>query len=752
MNRLADATSLYLRQHADQPVDWYPWGDEAFARAREHKRPLIVSIGYSACHWCHVMAHESFDDPKIAALMNEHFVSVKVDREERPEIDARLQSVPAMLGQGGGWPLTVFLTPEGAPFFGGTYFPPEPRHGRPSFAQLLASIAETWTERPEEISAHAEAFARGFVELDEAFESASASADRGADARTRAAEGLRRVLSRHDEVHGGLTGAPKFPSAPLWRWVASLAADPELDAEARARADLALARTLEGMARGGLYDQLGGGFARYSTDREWRVPHFEKMLYDNAWLMRAYAERGARARVEGDAAQARACASVVRETANYLLEEMRAPDGRFFSASDADSPNADGVSEEGAHFVWTRAEFLDALAAIEGGSPRAEQIARYFGVSEAGNFEEGKNVLHRPVSLEAFATHEGIDAASFAAALAEARGRLLAHRSRRPAPARNEQHLLAWNAWTIEALLAASDFAVLEAAAGDASAEPDAHAWLAAATLALETTWARHVEFAAGGEDLRIWRVGVGELAHTPGLLEDFASLGLACLALHERSAEPRWRERAAAMATAIRDRFAREGGGFWMQAAAEGDDADGGPRTEAREDGPTPSGAALAVELLARFEGSELAPAGVAAHLAATADRFAHATREPFRFGGMLLALRWLEPAAAHVRLLVPAGSSSPLDGSASTDRDAWSPASLRAWLRELRAGATRRVSWEFESAPADGVGDGSAPSASLAVLVCRDQRCSLPLRSFEALRAELPASPAGGRPPAAG
>lgn len=316
MNRLADATSLYLRQHADQPVDWYPWGDEAFARAREHKRPLIVSIGYSACHWCHVMAHESFDDPKIAALMNEHFVSVKVDREERPEIDARLQSVPAMLGQGGGWPLTVFLTPEGAPFFGGTYFPPEPRHGRPSFAQLLASIAETWTERPEEISAHAEAFARGFVELDEAFESASAGADRGADARTRAAEGLRRVLSRHDEVHGGLTGAPKFPSAPLWRWVASLAADPELDAEARARADLALARTLEGMARGGLYDQLGGGFARYSTDREWRVPHFEKMLYDNGPLLALAADAF---RATGDPLFARAA----RETGEWVMREMQ---------------------------------------------------------------------------------------------------------------------------------------------------------------------------------------------------------------------------------------------------------------------------------------------------------------------------------------------------------------------------------------------------------------------------------------------
>src|SRR6478735_6354937 len=434
-NRLARSTSPYLRQHAENPVDWYEWGPDAFAEARRRDVPLLVSVGYAACHWCHVMAHESFEDPATAALMNSRFVNVKVDREERPDLDAAYMAATlAMTGQGG-WPMTVFATPEGDPFFCGTYFPPVPVAGRPSFGQVLDALSRAWRERRDEVRggaaellAHLGGAGAGDVPP------AGADGDPGADGGPGAALDLDAVaqvsdlavealVASYDAEHGGFGGAPKFPPSTALEWL--------LRRHARTGDERALAMatgTLEAMARGGMADQVGGGFARYAVDATWTVPHFEKMLYDNALLARAYLHGYQRT---GDEALARVCCEIL----DWALREMRGPEGGFYSALDADS---EGV--EGKYYVWTLAELRDVL-----GDELAEPAVAWFGASERGNFE-GANVLegHGPVP----------DARD------EIRARLYEARERRVRPGLDDKRLASWNALMVAALADAG--AVLE--------------------------------------------------------------------------------------------------------------------------------------------------------------------------------------------------------------------------------------------------------------------------------------------------
>ena len=431
MNRLDGEASPYLRQHRHNPVDWYPWGPEAFAAAAERDRPVLLSVGYSSCHWCHVMAHESFEDPEVAAVMNELFVNVKVDREERPDVDAvYMDSVQALTGRGG-WPMTVFLTPDGKPFYGGTYYPDRPRGGMASFRQVMAAVDDAWRNRRGDVDAQA-------GQLTELIErtgrtAPAAEGPPGAEALDRAAA---QIKAAFDPVWGGFGGAPKFPAAMTLASALRLhrrTGDPELLG--------AVTTSLDAMASGGIYDHLGGGFARYSVDQRWLVPHFEKMLYDNALLARAYLHAWL---VTGNPAYRQ----VLDETVGYVLRDLRHPDGGFYSAEDADS---EGV--EGKFYVWS----LDELAAVAGEG--AAEAVEWWGVTEAGNFE-GANILHRPVRGD-LARSPAVEAA---------RRRLFEHRERRVRPGLDDKVLTEWNGLMLAALC--------EAAAATGNPE-----WADAATL-----------------------------------------------------------------------------------------------------------------------------------------------------------------------------------------------------------------------------------------------------------------------------
>ncbi|MFZ5658836.1 MAG: thioredoxin domain-containing protein [Pseudomonadota bacterium] len=426
-NRLANETSPYLKQHADNPVDWYPWGEEALARARRENKPILLSVGYSACHWCHVMAHESFEDPDIAALMNRHFVNIKVDREERPDLDQIYQAAHAMLTQrSGGWPLTMFLTPDQVPFFGGTYFPKTARYNLPGFAGLLERVAQFYREHPDEI-------AKQNASLLDALRHGEGGAAGALNAAP--LEFARRQLGdSFDPVHGGFGGAPKFPHPSDLSFLLRYAAEHD-DAEARRMACLSLRK----MADGGLYDQLGGGFYRYSVDAEWLIPHFEKMLYDNGLLLSVYSDAY------------RACADarferVITETVDWALREMRAPAGGFYAALDADAEGG-----EGAFYVWQ-----PHMAQARLSDDEYRVLARHYGLDQAPNFEHSHWHLHVAQPLEAVAAALGLDPARAAGLLDSARAKLFAARAERPAPGIDNKILTSWNALMIQGLARAS--------------------------------------------------------------------------------------------------------------------------------------------------------------------------------------------------------------------------------------------------------------------------------------------------------
>ncbi|MEU1333206.1 thioredoxin domain-containing protein [Streptomyces sp. NPDC005865] len=494
-NRLAHETSPYLLQHADNPVDWWPWSAEAFDAARERGVPVLLSVGYSSCHWCHVMAHESFEDAATAALMNEKFVNIKVDREERPDVDAvYMEAVQAATGQGG-WPMTVFLTADAEPFYFGTYFPPEPRHGMPSFAQVLDGVHRAWTDRRGEVAEVAGKIVR---DLGERQLTHNTDERPGEDELAQALLGLTRD---YDAAHGGFGGAPKFPP--------SMAVEFLLRHYARTGAEGALqmaADTCERMARGGIYDQLGGGFARYSVDREWTVPHFEKMLYDNALLCRAYAHLW---RATGSDLARR----VALETADFMVRELRTNEGGFASALDADSEDpATGEHVEGAYYVWTPQQLREVL-----GEDDAELAMDCFGVTEEGTFEKGASVLRLPGSEAPTAD---------AARLSAIRERLLAARAERPAPGRDDKVVAAWNGLAVAAL----------AEVGAYFDRPDL---IAAAVGAGDLLVRLHMD-----ERARLARTSKdGRAGANAGVLEDYADVAEGFLALASVTGEGVWLE-----------------------------------------------------------------------------------------------------------------------------------------------------------------------------------------------------------------
>jgi uncharacterized protein YyaL (SSP411 family) len=504
-NRLAQETSPYLLQHQDNPVDWYPWGPEALERAREEDKPLLLSVGYSACHWCHVMERESFEDAETAAYMNEHFVNVKVDREERPDVDAiYMEAVQAISGHGG-WPMTVFLDPDGVPFYGGTYFPPDDSRGMPSFRMVMEAVVHAFETQREEIRERAPGTRARLGAIGEV----DPRPDLPAPAELE--EAVRRLLGAADRRNGGFGGAPKFPPASSLELLLSRNEVQHVEL------------TLDRMLAGGIYDQIGGGFSRYAVDAIWLVPHFEKMLYDNALLARVYLHAWQEL---GHQRYRRVC----EETLDWMLREMRGPEGGFYSALDADSEG-----EEGKFYVWTPDQIRETLAAdpncIKFSSQQVENLMQFWGVSEEGNFE-GANILHLAGGAEA-PEPEG---------LTEARRALFEARSQRVWPGLDDKRLTSWNALAIAALADAG--AVL-------GREDYLDAARACATFLLEQL--RDTD----GNLLRTYKDG---RAHLNAYLEDHAFLLEALLALYEASFEERWFREAQALAEAMIARFGDPG------------------------------------------------------------------------------------------------------------------------------------------------------------------------------------------------
>ncbi|HEY6812778.1 MAG TPA: thioredoxin domain-containing protein [Propionibacteriaceae bacterium] len=575
-NRLASATSPYLLQHADNPVHWWPWSDEAFATAAKRQVPVLLSVGYAACHWCHVMAHESFEDPQTASMINEHFVAIKVDREERPDVDAvYMQATQALTGQGG-WPMSVFLTPERKPFYAGTYFPPTPRHGLPSFTQVLQAISDAWGDRRAELLDSASEIVRQL----------SKQATFGGAGELTAADcekALVALQGEFDRTYGGFGRAPKFPPSMVVEALLRDGSEPSMTMAEK---------TLEAMARGGIYDQLGGGFARYSVDAGWIVPHFEKMLYDNALLLGVYTHWWRRTRNP-------LAERIVADTVAWLLREMRTEQGAFAASLDADSEDDQGELREGAYYVWNR----DQLRAVLG-EEDAAWAAEVFSVTPSGTFEHGAS------TLQLLSDHDQLR-------LTEVRERLRIARDQRSRPGQDDKVVAAWNALLVDALVQAAMIF-------------DRPEWLQIATDAAAHLWQLHWR---DGRLRRTSRHGVAGEAF--GILEDYAAFALAASRLAAANAEPLWLNRAQQLLGVIMEQFDDPAGGFFDTAA---DAEQLYARPQDPTDNATPSGLSAAVHalrLMAELSGED--------RYASRADRAAanaaELVRRAPRFAGWLLA-----------------------------------------------------------------------------------------------------------------
>lgn len=671
-NRLAHATSPYLLQHADNPVDWWEWGPEAFAEARRRNVPVLLSVGYAACHWCHVMAHESFEDPDTAAQMNEQYVNVKVDREERPDVDALyMQATTAMTGNGG-WPMTVVVDHDGAPFFAGTYFPDRPRHGQPAFRQVLTALSQAWVDRGEDVRATA---GRVAEHLAREIELPSYPIDG-----ERITAAVTTLAGEFDAGAGGFGGAPKFPPTMVLEFLRRVAAaSPEtvpevVPEEQRRQAAHMLARTTAAMAGSGMYDQLGGGFARYAVDRAWVVPHFEKMLYDNAQLVGLYARLGTEA---GD--------RVALQSADFLLRELRTPEGGFASALDADSPVAPGgPSEEGAFYAWTPAQLVDAL-----GEERGRWAAETFGVTEDGTFEHGTSTLQL--------RHHPTDPGELRR-LAEVRARLLDVREQRPRPARDDKVVSAWNGLAISGLVEV----------GRRTARPE-YVVAARDTAAL----LEQVHLRADGRLLRVSRDGVAG-AHA-GVLEDYGCVAAGFLDLAAATADPHWLDLATQLLDTALEGFAAPDGGFY-DTHAEAEALLARPRDPG--DNASPSGFSALVHALlqahaltgaGRYRDAAERAVATVALLAEKSPRFA---------GWSLAAATTMLTGPLEVAVVGPAGA----------DRDAL----------ERRALALPGAVVVASDAPVAGIGLLDARTAvdgRPAAYVCRGHVCERPVTRPEDL-----------------
>ncbi|MBI1846154.1 MAG: thioredoxin domain-containing protein [Candidatus Rokubacteria bacterium] len=668
-NRLAQETSPYLLQHQDNPVDWYAWGEDAFARARAEDKPVLLSVGYSACHWCHVMEHESFENPAIAEVMNRHFVSVKVDREERPDVDQiYMQAVQSMTGHGG-WPMTVFLTPEGVPFYGGTYYPPADRHGLPGFPRLLEAISEAWRTRRGEVVQSSQQIAAG---LNRAEGLRAASTLLTQDVLFSAFQGLG---AQFDDAQGGLGGAPKFPQPMIWEYVLRFWKRTGNDEAARM-----VRTTLTKMARGGMYDQLGGGFHRYSVDAQWLVPHFEKMLYDNGQLASLYLHGWL---AFGDAEYRR----ITEETLDYVLREMTDPAGGFYSAQDADSEG-----HEGRFFVWT----ADEIRAVLGGGD-ADFALHYWGVDRGSNFE-GRSILWVPGEPDV-------------ERIAAARARLFAAREPRVHPGRDDKVLAAWSGLACRAF----------AEAGRALGRAD---YVAAAvrSAAFLTTAMRDAE----GRLLRTWKAGRGKLK---GYLEDYSMVAAALLEVYEATFERRWLDAARGLADDLLRLFWDDALDGFYDTGHDHERLIVRPRN--LYDNAVPSGTALAIETLLRLAvltGEARYETKALTALRPLADLMA---RHPTAFGRFLCALDFHVGPKVEVALLTPPG-----DGAAPLLAEIFG----RYLPNRVAAGARAGDTAQAVGLPLlEGreVVEGKATA-----FVCRNYACELPATDPATLARQLDAS----------
>jgi uncharacterized protein YyaL (SSP411 family) len=688
VNRLAGESSPYLRQHADNPVDWYPWGDDAFDAARRRDRPVFLSIGYSACHWCHVMAHESFEDPALAAALNDAFVSVKVDREERPDVDAvYMEAVQALTGSGG-WPMSVFLTPDGRPFYGGTYFPPRDRAGMPGFPTVLAALSEAWTERRSEVETQADELARAV-----AARSTISRPRVGADATAGDTDHLvagqvlesatTELAGRFDPAWGGFGPAPKFPQPSVLELLLRAGAAAPV-AVVRHQAAAMVRTTLEGMAAGGIHDHLGGGLARYSTDPRWLVPHFEKMLYDQAGLLRAYLHGW---QVTGDEAFLRVAERIV----DYVARDLTLAGGALCSAEDADSEG-----EEGRFYVWTPAEIEQAVADADEGDEEvtgqtASAVADFFGVSAGPNFE-GRSILHRPLGAD-------LDGPPH---VEHGRRLLRAARDRRPRPGLDDKVLTEWNA-------------MYSAALAEGAALTGRDDWAAAATAVAEFLLANLRR--PDGRWLRSWQAGTG--ARHLAYAGDYAWLIDCFTRLGELTGQARWTAEATVVADALIDLFHDDvGGGFFTT----GRDAEALlVRPKEVLDGAVPSAngvAALALTRLGALTGSDRFTAlaeDVVALVRPVLD--AH----PTAVAVTAVAADLL--ASGVTEVVVPGPRTELL---AAVQR-AWRPSVVAAWGE-----STGSPLWTDRR-----------PGLAY---VCRHGSCQLPAGDVDALHRQLAAAGAGG------
>ena len=596
-NRLIHEKSPYLLQHAYNPVDWYAWGDEALAKARREDKPIFLSIGYSTCYWCHVMERESFEDPEIARLMNEHVVSIKVDREERPDLDALyMTAVQAMSGQGG-WPMSIFLTPDARPFWGGTYFPPEDRWGRPGFKTVLRSLAQAWRTKRQDLLQSSQAI----TEAIQASAQAGAAAPLTTETLERAAA---QFAQQFDARFGGFGPAPKFPRSHSLSFL--------LRAWSRSRDAKLLDMievTLDAMARGGLHDQLGGGFHRYSTDERWLVPHFEKMLYDQALLARTYLEAY-------QATGKPQYADVARDIFEYVLRDMRDPQGAFYSAEDAGE-----VGKEGEFYVWTPDEIERVL-----GKQDAELFTRFYGVTPTGNFEHGTTILSVEVPPEAFARQERLSVDELRVRLEAARAKLLAARNARPRPHRDDKILTDWNGMMVGAL----------AYGARALDEPRyAEAASRAAAFVLDRLQRQ-------GQLLHRYRDGEAEI---PAFLDDYAFFSWGLLDLYEATFETRWLAQAKRLATQMLDLFWDDAGGGFFFTGKRNEPLIA--QTKELYDGAIPSGNSVAALVLVRL-GQLTMDKALQQQTQRLFETFSgHVSQTPSAFPQLLIALdRWLGPS----------------------------------------------------------------------------------------------------------
>ncbi|MFN0060982.1 MAG: thioredoxin domain-containing protein [Myxococcaceae bacterium] len=671
MNRLRQESSPYLRQHADNPVDWYPWGDEALERARRDDKPILLSVGYSACHWCHVMAHESFEDPETAKVMNNHFVNIKVDREERPDLDQIYQGVVQLTGRGGGWPLTVVLTPDLRPFFGGTYFPPQARHGLASFQTVLHALADAWRNRRDEVEQQAVAFKEGLVEISRyGLETKSTAPD--ADSLVSAARSLAAEI---DPRYGGFGRAPKFPN-PMN--VAMLFRGWRRSGEGSLREATLL--TLERMAQGGIYDQLGGGFHRYSVDERWLIPHFEKMLYDNGQLLHLYA----------DAQQVHPrplWERIVRETAGYLAREMTSPEGAFYASQDADSEG-----EEGRFFVWTPQEIEQVL-----GPESAALFRNHYAVPDGGNFEHGRSVLEVVRETDDAPTRARLD---------EARQKLLARRALRVWPGRDDKVLAGWNGLAISGLAhAASVFGRAE--------------WATQAARAADFVWKTLWD---GSQLKRVYQDGHAKI---DAFLEDYGQLAAGFCKLYQASFDERWLRAALALVDTAQTLFFDEAEGAYRTAALSQKDLV--VASFALHDNAVPSGAACLTE-------AQLFLGAVTGRrdLLDRAEAYVHRRmgdmkRNPFAYGHLWQVADTLLDGTPH---LVVVGEVGPRNALVSTARASFVPT-----LAVTSVGGGVPMSPLLRST----LEGKTAPAGEAAAFLCRNFTCDAPSTTPSELLSQL-------------